>query len=390
MQKQKLDTNINETPDTTPKQCKRNTHYETIPIPPLSPIFTLTVHLTTTPNKTSRRVTRLGSVQEQESGTHTASPHQRENHQTALEARPETSMRVSTPRVANPKAGSSLSQETTSKGNFGKVDNDADVCYDSEYRNPILKPWISSSKSKEHTAYGKFCKISSNDSKSLMIRHANTPKIQAEYWEGGKGPYIVSLFKSSSTYQMVKQIKETEVRLCAYVAEHNLPSMIMDTPPLMRTVAPDSVIVKKIQCGHSKRNYFIKNDLAVVSLDEFSRKLQNNYFSLIIDESTDITANKSLAVVLPLANLLGFADNVSVMTGHNSGIQAPLKSLNEHFFVGRCICHSFNLCAAEACKKLRNALEELSADIYIIKIKPKRLVEFKQIEELLNLIHTIC
>lgn len=295
--------------------------------------------------------------------------------------------------------------------------------------DPVLKSWITSSKSKGYTAYCKFCDININGSKTLMIRHANTPKHKQNIDSKRNTPGIISLFNSSSRYQSENQIKEAELRLCAYVAEHNLPLRLMDTlPTLLKTIVPDSEIAKKIQCGHTKCNYLIKNALAVDSLNQISKKLKSTYFSVIIDESTDLSANKSLAVVVryyddstksvedsflniidvkdatssalfetllellnklkvPLSNLLGFAaDNASVMMGQHSGIQARLKSLNEHLFVARCICHSFNLCAAEACKKLPNSLEELCADIYnFIQKKPKRLTEFRQIQDISNL-----
>ncbi|XP_026685839.1 uncharacterized protein LOC113471128 [Diaphorina citri] len=114
-------------------------------------------------------------------------------------------------------------------------------------------------------------------------------------------------------------------------------------------------------------------------------KLQKNFYSIIVDESTGISSVKSLAIVvryydeeleyvndafltsidikdassqglcdaiiqfftsagIPLAKMLGFAaDNCSVMMGQHRGLQARLKEVNRNLYVFGCICHSFHI-----------------------------------------------
>jgi hypothetical protein len=114
------------------------------------------------------------------------------------------------------------------------------------------------------------------------------------------------------------------------------------------------------------------------------------YYSLIIDETTDLSLKKSLAIVvrylkndkvldsfldlievdsadanslylsvksildedeIPYSNLVGLAaDNANVMLGKIRSVQTLLKqNINSNIVVIGCSCHSFNLCSSYAC-----------------------------------------
>ncbi|KAI5693873.1 hypothetical protein M8J75_007087 [Diaphorina citri] len=177
--------------------------------------------------------------------------------------------------------------------------------------------------------------------------------------------------------------------------EHKLPMILMDSmPEMLPSLDPESEILKNIKCAHSKSAYILKHALG------------QNALNVLINESTDISSVKSLAIVvryydeeleyvndafltsidikdassqglcdaiiqfftsagIPLAKMLGFAaDNCSVMMGQHRGLQARLKEVNRNLYVFGCICHSFHICASEACKRIPQAFEDLCSDIY--------------------------
>ncbi|CAH1114785.1 unnamed protein product [Psylliodes chrysocephalus] len=137
---------------------------------------------------------------------------------------------------------------------------------------------------------------------------------------------------------------------------------------------------------------------------EIAKDLQSNMFSIIIDETTDISTKKLLILLvrywkngliqdrvfdlievrdasaqgmfnslkhvldfyqIPYTNLLGIAaDNASTMMGHLNGVQAKLRVIAPHIHVQRCASHSLHLCSSAAAKKLPNNVEQFTRDIY--------------------------
>ena len=154
---------------------------------------------------------------------------------------------------------------------------------------------------------------------------------------------------------------------------------------------------------------------------------KKNKFSLMIDESTDISVSQILAVMvryydknklkvtdalldilevedasaeglykavkklfqskdIPLTNIIGFAsDNCSTMTGARSGFQAHLKGDVPSVFILGCVCHSFALCASHACAHLPPFLETFLKDIccYFSR-SSKRQHQFTLIQEVVQ------
>lgn len=153
-----------------------------------------------------------------------------------------------------------------------------------------------------------------------------------------------------------------------FLHEHNLPFLLMDhLSKLIVSVCPDSKIAKGIKCCRTKVTSLTKDCIAEEQISEISEKLRLNVFSIIIDETTDISTEKSLAIVarfydsgeckdkflglikvkscgandifnaicnyfrnnnIPITNMIGLAaDNASVMMGNISGVQARFKTI---------------------------------------------------------------
>lgn len=82
-------------------------------------------------------------------------------------------------------------------------------------------------------------------------------------------------------------------------------------------------------------------------------------------------------------NLIGFAsDGANVMAGQNNSVMTRLKAENKSIFLMKCICHSFNLCANYACKKLLRWVEDLARDVHnYIAGSPKRTNLYQEFQK---------
>ncbi|CAH1102899.1 unnamed protein product [Psylliodes chrysocephalus] len=147
--------------------------------------------------------------------------------------------------------------------------------------------------------------------------------------------------------------------------------ILMDhLPKLLISAAPDSQILKTVTCSRTKTTSLLKNFQAD-SERSISCILKENKFSVIIDETTDVSIKKSLAILvrctdldlqkvrdrllalvevndltaegileqiladiknlcIPIPNLIGFAaDNAAVMMGKYNGVQANSRRIGE-------------------------------------------------------------
>lgn len=167
----------------------------------------------------------------------------------------------------------------------------------------------------------------------------------------------------------------------------------------------------------------VENVIGKESFTNLCEDLRKIKFSLVIDESTDLSTIKHLCLVaryvgknnqirdsflalIPVSsadattlhesilkffidntipykeNLIGFAsDGANVMMGQRHSVMVLLKSEIPDLFIMKCICHSFHLCASYACEKLPRFVEDLLRDIYnYFASSPKRSAEYKEFQ----------
>lgn len=112
------------------------------------------------------------------------------------------------------------------------------------------------------------------------------------------------LTKKSTSLE--KSVKQSEIRIAAFVVEHNIPINVMEHfLDLIRAVCPDSEVAKNITCGRTKTTKLISEVLGKSDLDIMVEAMQTNKFSLTVDESTDKGTKNHLAVIvrIPRFNL---------------------------------------------------------------------------------------
>jgi hypothetical protein len=156
---------------------------------------------------------------------------------------------------------------------------------------------------------------------------------------------------------------------------------------------PKSTTAQKAHLARTKCSMIIKNVWCPYFKKDLKKDIGNSFYSLLIDESTDISVVKYLGISiiyfsystnvfvttffalvelnkcdaqsivdtiltvlkgydLQLNRMRGLGtDNASVMVGCNSGVYQRLKLLNPAIILIPCVCHSLQLAVSDAAKE---------------------------------------
>lgn len=199
-------------------------------------------------------------------------------------------------------------------------------------------------------------------------------------------------------------MKIAEIKISSFFAEHNIALHLVDhLVPLLKDIFKDSKIAKDLQLHRTKCTNIIKNIIAPVEVKNTIEIIQKTPFSILVDESTDITTNTFLCVLvrfvhptqgsvhtkllelvsvdatncsakniynsfkqtlvnknIPISNIVGVAcDGANVMVGKYNSFVSHLKAEVPNSVVMQCICHSSAIIASKACAKLPRSPEDL-------------------------------
>ncbi|CAH1099852.1 unnamed protein product [Psylliodes chrysocephalus] len=234
------------------------------------------------------------------------------------------------------------------------------------------------------------------------------------------------------------QSKIAEIKITGFLTEHNISFNSADhLTSLIKSYFPDSKIAQGMSLGRTKAAQISKNVIGACAEEEIISYLKCNKFSLIIDESTDISSVKTMCICVrffhpkvcrvqtlfwrllqifsgdepekanqgatsqrlyeeilklfskndfPLQNMIGFAsDGCNTMFGSKNSVAIKLTNDVPGLMLQKCICHSLHLCASEACKNLLRRCEDLARNIYgFFKNSAKRQAMFKEFQDFCN------
>lgn len=226
-----------------------------------------------------------------------------------------------------------------------------------------------------------------------------------------------------------------KILMICFIAEHNLPFTIVEHMiDLCKVMFPDSAIAQSMNMKKTKCSELTRS-LGNCITSELIQKLKQHKFSVIIDESTDVSTTKCLTVLvkyydpdaniihtgtlelidmydnnrecigstgenlyellihtftsnqIPLDNFVGFAaDGASNIMGEHNSLSSRLRDAMPGITIFKCICHSIHLCASEAAKTLPRHCEDLLRNIYTyFSHSAKRKHNFKQAQLFLEL-----
>lgn len=237
---------------------------------------------------------------------------------------------------------------------------------------------------------------------STLLRHGKTSKHLATASPFNKNNQKILNFQPVNN----SKVKEAELLEALYVAVHSTIRPIEHLVSLQKNIFSDSKAAVGMNLGRTKCTALIKSVLAPHFQQLLAEDISDNCFSLIIDESTDITIDKYLGIViryysksckkivstflhlsaledasaigickaifkvlddfnLKISNMVGLGtDNAKVMTGVNSGVIAKLREKNKNIILVPCVCHSIQLAVSSASKTLPDEIEYLVSETY--------------------------
>lgn len=266
-----------------------------------------------------------------------------------------------------------------------------------------------------------------NANKSMLLSHSKTSKHENNM-KIAKATTKLDIFVKKRKPTQNEDVAKAELMISAFIAEHHMPFAQTDhLVEVCKKAFHDSNIAKAVNMRATKASYLIQEGIAYHEKMEISDICRKVKFSLIIDESTDISVSQVLAIVIryfdiqrgdvvdnlldtvsvengtaeglyesvkrtfnekgiPMCNIIGFgSDNCSTMMGNKSGFQALLKKDVPSLFVMGCVCHSFALCASHAVKVLPSYLEIFIKNIssYFSR-SSKRIKDFTLMQDVTN------
>lgn len=249
--------------------------------------------------------------------------------------------------------------------------------------------WLAPCLADDQHAFCKYCKCILKTHRKDLASHAKTKKHKL-FVSSKKDIVPVSTYFSPAE---ANDRKIAELKLAAFVAEHCSVRSIDHLGELIKQIGKDSKTLVSIQLHRTKCTALIKYVLAPAFMKELLAKLDNTYYSLIIDESTSIDTTKVLCLIvkyfdknigrvesnfyrlisiesgsaeaitgiitatlksdgLNINNLLGIGvDGANSMVGKRNSLSTRLKDIVPHMITVKCICHSLHLAAEKAIEK---------------------------------------
>ncbi|XP_015121770.1 uncharacterized protein LOC107044415 [Diachasma alloeum] len=230
--------------------------------------------------------------------------------------------------------------------------------------------------------------------------------------------------------QLDEAVKVAETGLVGYPTEHHMPFSALDhLTDLMKNLITDSKIVQNMNLKRTKGRAIALNVISVSAKNKLGDKLKATKFSVLSDESTDISTKKCSCIMvrfyddetgriatkfwsicdvlvpgkvtsvsaerlyecsmlsfveqqIPKANIIGFgSDGCSVMMGKNNSVASRLKTDLPGITISKCLCHSLHICASTVCEELPRTAENLARNInYYFTSSCKRQSEFGEFQ----------
>ncbi|XP_076686770.1 uncharacterized protein LOC143378731 [Andrena cerasifolii] len=208
-----------------------------------------------------------------------------------------------------------------------------------------------------------------------------------------------------ATRNFSDELKVAEIRVCIDAIEHNrsFHSFIHFMRMLQKTL-PDQHLLKCMSLNPKKMTAITKNVINKYIITKTIENVQDKFFSVLIDETTDISDMKIVCFLiryvhkgqicidlldlirikectaenvyrcfrhsskkynLPITNMVGVCvDNANVMEGAHNSLTSRLVADNGEICILPCICHSIHLAARQACECLPQYVEKFLHSLY--------------------------
>lgn len=248
----------------------------------------------------------------------------------------------------------------------------------------IIASWLAPDGANDISAIRKYCHVTLKAHKEDLISHAKTEKHKkATAWEK-------SAKECKPISEIYKPAWSENTRIAAFIAKHcsllTVDHLISTLPQL----DPSSDALKNLKLHRTKCSMLIKNVLGPSMLEALIEEMGDFPYSIIIDESTDLSTQKVLCIMvrfflhktrqvvttfyriikviecdaksvheaiinklkkdgLKIENMIGVGvDGANVMVGKHNSVTAILKRELPDLIIVKCVSHSLHLCAEKA------------------------------------------
>ncbi|CAG9815947.1 unnamed protein product [Phaedon cochleariae] len=146
----------------------------------------------------------------------------------------------------------------------------------------------------------KVCSVNIQGSSFHLKRHSESITHKSKMKAFKVTPRFNEFVKDQNKkIQLAMLAKQAELKMVTYLCVHNLPFRLIDTlPTACADMFSDSEIAKQLKIKRKKATQIAVNTLGPSNINNIIKKLRKSYFSIIIDESTDISTKKSLVVMV--------------------------------------------------------------------------------------------
>ncbi|XP_025206232.1 uncharacterized protein LOC112602391 [Melanaphis sacchari] len=249
-------------------------------------------------------------------------------------------------------------------------------------KDKLFMDWLQEVKDDPTKAYCKVCCCTIRARKADLVTHSDCNK--------HKSALGATCIKRTGSFQFKPnnfKMQHAQASMALFVSAHSAIIAIDHLSELCNTnFTGDNIKMHRTKCSS-----IIINILAPFFINNLREDIGTSKYSLLIDESTDISVLKFLGMAiiyysrdkndivttffaleqlgecnaqaivdamksalqkynLDIKNLIGIgSDNASVMVGINKGVYAILKQENPNLILIRCVCHSLQLATSQAC-----------------------------------------
>nr|XP_047127552.1 SCAN domain-containing protein 3-like [Hydra vulgaris] len=254
--------------------------------------------------------------------------------------------------------------------------------------------WLQMVEDGTHRAYCKWCHCIKKPKMTNLVKHNKSLKHKQS----------TPLIESFTDINLAEDIKKAELRIALTMTCHCAVRTV-DYLNEVFVVYGRGSLLEHVKIHRTKCMGLIKNVISPSLRDDVVEDFKNKKYALIIDESTDISANKHLCILArffsvlkneivtkfmglilvhettgenifhlldqeikkcgqSLTNCIGFAtDGASNMTGCNNSVWTRIKEVSPNYVQLKCICHSLALCIEHAVSKLPSNIAFLLSEI---------------------------
>ncbi|XP_015377532.1 PREDICTED: uncharacterized protein LOC107171790 [Diuraphis noxia] len=261
-------------------------------------------------------------------------------------------------------------------------------------KDKLFLDWLSEYEGDPLKAFCKVCCCQIRAKRADLINHRNTKK-----HETASGAIRLHAPGSIKLIKLNNKTNHAEAAIALFVSAH---CSILSSDHLgeLCKLQFSGAHADNIHLHRTKRTAIINNVLCPYFELKLKDDIGNNKYSILVDESTDISVTKFLGIViiyystlkrtivttflgleelmegnalaivnaiksclkkysLNIKNMIGLGtDNASVMIGVNNGVHKLLKDENPYIVLIKCVCHSLKLATSHAVSENTSTLRQ--------------------------------